>query len=50
VLFASDCPFDPEKGTLYPRLTIAIMESLDLPQADKEKICFGNAIRMFHLS
>jgi aminocarboxymuconate-semialdehyde decarboxylase len=49
VLFASDCPFDPEKGTLYPRLTIAIMESLDLSAADKEKICFGNAVRMFGL-
>ena len=23
VIFASDCPFDPEGGTLYPRLTLA---------------------------
>jgi aminocarboxymuconate-semialdehyde decarboxylase len=49
VLFASDCPFDPEKGTMYPRLSIAVMESLELPRADLEKICFRNAISMFGL-
>jgi aminocarboxymuconate-semialdehyde decarboxylase len=50
VLFASDCPFDPEKGRGYIRDTIAVMESLDLPRADMEKICHGNAERMFGLS
>jgi aminocarboxymuconate-semialdehyde decarboxylase len=49
VLFASDCPFDKEKGTGYIRSTIAVMESLDLPQADKEKICYRNAQRIFGL-
>jgi predicted TIM-barrel fold metal-dependent hydrolase len=49
VLFASDCPFDKEKGTMYIRLTIEVMESLQLPQADMEKICFRNAIKMFGL-
>ncbi len=49
VLFASDCPFDPEKGKGYIRSTIAVMESLDLPKADMEKICHGNAERMFGL-
>ena len=49
VLFASDCPFDPEKGTMYVRLTIEVMESLDLPASDMAKICHGNAIRMFGL-
>jgi predicted TIM-barrel fold metal-dependent hydrolase len=49
VLFASDCPFDPEKGTGYIRATIAVMESLDLPKADLEKICHGNAEKMFGL-
>ena len=43
VLFASDCPFDPEKGPGYIRDTIAILELLDLPNAAKEKICFRNA-------
>src|SRR3954470_15526701 len=49
VLFASDCPFDPEKGRGYIRDTIAVMESLDLARADMEKICHGNAERMFGL-
>jgi aminocarboxymuconate-semialdehyde decarboxylase len=43
VLFASDCPFDPEKGPGYIRDTIAVLESLNLPQEDMEKICFRNA-------
>jgi predicted TIM-barrel fold metal-dependent hydrolase len=49
VLFASDCPFDPEKGTLYVRETIKIMEGLNLPLADQEKICHRNAQKMFGL-
>ena len=49
MLFASDCPFDPEKGTGYIRSTIAVMESLDLPKADMEKICHRNAEAMFGL-
>ena len=38
-----------EKGRGYIRSTIAVMESLDLPQPDIEKICFRNAQRMFGL-
>jgi aminocarboxymuconate-semialdehyde decarboxylase len=49
VLFASDCPFDPEKGTMYPRLSIEVMETMDLPKADKEKIQYKNAQKMFGL-
>jgi uncharacterized protein len=49
VLFASDCPFDPEKGKGYIRSTIAVMESLDLPPKDLENICHGNAERLFGL-
>jgi len=50
VLFASDCPFDPEKGTGYIRATIEVMESLDLSRRDMEKICHGNAKKMFGLT
>ncbi len=50
VLFATDCPFDPEKGTGYIRSTIAVMESLDLAPDDMAKICHRNAERMFGLS
>jgi predicted TIM-barrel fold metal-dependent hydrolase len=49
VLFASDCPFDEEKGPGYIRSTIAVLESLGLPVADQERICHGNAERMFRL-
>ena len=49
VLFASDCPFDKEKGRGYIRATIAVMESLDLSKQDMEKICHGNAECMFGL-
>ena len=42
-MFASDCPFDPEKGPGYIRETIAIMEKLEFPKEDMEKICFKNA-------
>ena len=43
MLFASDCPFDKEKGRGYIRSTIEVMESLDISQADREKICHKNA-------
>ena len=50
VLFASDCPFDKEKGPGYIRDTIKVIDGLALTTADKEKICFRNAERLFGLS
>ncbi len=47
VLFASDCPFDKEKGPGYIRSTIAVLDEIKLSPADKEKICFRNAQKMF---
>ena len=41
-LFASDCPFDPEKGTMYTRETLRILDDLKLPKADRAKIDCGN--------
>lgn len=49
VLFASDCPFDPEKGPGYIRSTIAVLNSMDLDQETREKICFRNAVELFDL-
>jgi aminocarboxymuconate-semialdehyde decarboxylase len=49
VVFASDCPFDPEKGRGYIRDTIAVIESLDLTPEDREKICHRNAETLFAL-
>lgn len=42
VVFASDCPFDPEGGTQYIRETIKIIDGLDLSKADRDKIYFKN--------
>ena len=42
IVFASDCPFDPEKGTMYTRETLRIIDGIDMPKADKEKIWHGN--------
>ena len=50
VLFASDCPFDPEGGRGFIREVKAAIESLDLAPADREKICFRNAERLFGLA
>jgi uncharacterized protein len=49
VLFASDCPFDPEKGPGYIRDTIKVLESIDMPLETREKISFRNAQRLFGL-
>ena len=50
VLFASDCPFDPEKGRGYIRATIEVIESLDLTKDEREKICHRNAETLFGLA
>jgi aminocarboxymuconate-semialdehyde decarboxylase len=42
VVFASDCPYDPEGGTMYPRETLRILDSLDLSKVDRDKIYFKN--------
>ncbi|MGA7327723.1 MAG: hypothetical protein WBX25_25335, partial [Rhodomicrobium sp.] len=39
---ASDCPFDPEQGTMYPRVTMQILDSVDLPKEDRDMIYYGN--------
>ena len=49
VLFASDMPFDPEKGTYNMRATIKDIDGLPIPDADRRKIYEGNARRMLKL-
>jgi predicted TIM-barrel fold metal-dependent hydrolase len=46
VLFATDCPLDPEGGPMFIRETIKAIDSLDLPAADRHKIYCGNALCM----
>ena len=45
VLYASDDPFDPEPG-MYIKENIKVLEQLNLPAADLEKIFHGNAERL----
>ena len=49
VLFASDMPFDPEKGSAYIRWTIDIIDQLPITKAEREAIYEGNARRLFQL-
>ena len=49
VLFASDCPFDPEGGAGYIRDTIAVLESIEMTQENREKISFKNAQKLFRI-
>ncbi len=46
VVFASDCPFDPEGGPMFIREGIRSIEELALTAADRRKIYFGNAVRL----
>jgi predicted TIM-barrel fold metal-dependent hydrolase len=50
VLFASDCPFDPERGPGYIRETIRVLESIPMSEADRDRINFGNAEALFGLT
>jgi predicted TIM-barrel fold metal-dependent hydrolase len=49
VLFASDAPFDPEKGPGYIRQTIKIIEELDLTPKARTKIFQDNAVQLLRL-
>ena len=49
VLFASDSPFDPEKGPGYIRETIKIVDALPISDEDRQKIYEGNARRLMKI-
>ena len=49
VLFGSDMPFDPEKGTAYIRWTIEIIDNLEISPADRDAIYEGNVKRLTRL-
>ena len=49
IVFASDCPFDPEGGPMFIREGIRSIEDLNLSENDKRKIDFGNALRLMHM-
>lgn len=49
VLFASDSPFDPEKGPAYIRETIKIIDNLDITPEERKKIYEDNARQLLKL-
>ena len=49
VLFGSDMPFDPEKGSAYIRWTIEIIDGLDIKTEERNAIYEGNARRLLKL-
>jgi len=49
VLFASDAPFDPEKGPMYIRETIRILDELDVSDEVRRKLYQDNAARLLGL-
>ena len=42
IVFASDCPFDPENGAMYPRVTLQILEELKLDKETSDKVFYKN--------
>src|SRR5262245_42810259 len=49
VVFASDCPFDPEGGPMFIREGIRSIEDLRLSETDERKIFFDNALKLMRL-
>jgi aminocarboxymuconate-semialdehyde decarboxylase len=49
VLFASDAPFDPEKGPMYIRETIAVVDRLPITNDERERIYWRNAVKLLKL-
>jgi len=49
VLFASDMPFDPEKGPGYIRETIRCLDEMPLSDEDRSRIYEGNARKLLRL-
>jgi aminocarboxymuconate-semialdehyde decarboxylase len=50
VVFASDCPFDPEGGPMFIREGIRSVEDLKLSEEDRRRIYFGNAMGLLKLT
>jgi predicted TIM-barrel fold metal-dependent hydrolase len=48
-LFASDSPFDPEKGPGFIRETIRCLDEIEISNEDRQKIYEGNARKLLRL-
>jgi predicted TIM-barrel fold metal-dependent hydrolase len=50
VVFASDCPFDPEGGPMFIREGLRSIKEAGLSSADYQKVCCGNAFSLMRLT
>ena len=50
VVFATDCPFDPEGGPMFLRTIPHAIDSLGLSSGEQEAIYFRNALRLLKLT
>jgi aminocarboxymuconate-semialdehyde decarboxylase len=50
VLFASDSPYDPERGPGYIRATIKNLNEIGLSESEKDAIFSGNVSRLLGLT
>jgi aminocarboxymuconate-semialdehyde decarboxylase len=50
IVFATDAPFDPEKGPMYIRETIKVLDALDISDDARHKLYHGNAERLLGLA
>jgi aminocarboxymuconate-semialdehyde decarboxylase len=50
VVFASDAPFDPERGPMYIRETIRVLDELEISDEDRQKIYYDNLAGMIGLN
>ncbi len=46
IVFASDCPFDPEKGPGYIRETIKLVDKMDWTKEQREQVYYKNLEKM----
>ena len=49
ILSLASPPLDPERGPMYIRETIKIIDGLDLSEADRNRIYRGNAVKLLKL-
>jgi predicted TIM-barrel fold metal-dependent hydrolase len=50
VVFASDCPFDPEGGPMFIREGIKSIAEMGLSDEDQDKLYLGNALRLMRMT
>ena len=49
VVFSSDAPFDPERGPMYIRETIKIVDALPITDEERGRIYWRNAVKLLKL-